>query len=83
MKSTVFIGFLSTLVVCAESLDFSLSTETRPNVVPNKFIIEVEHTASLDRRGDVIHVCLSIFDRVAMPNYSVATRRSIPPDQVS
>jgi hypothetical protein len=76
MKFTVFFVSFAALV-CAKNLELS------KNFVPNKFIIEVEHTSGLSRRGDVIHVWLSTFDRVTMLNYSAASRRGIPPDQVS
>src|SRR5258705_6898574 len=88
MKSAVFFVLLNAFVVYADRIDSTLFKLTdRPNVIPNRFIIEVESTSSLeslDRRGGGFHVGLSNFDHAAMLSYSAtASRHGIPPDQVS
>jgi hypothetical protein len=63
MKSVVFFVLLKTLVVCAEGINSTpFKLIRRPDVISNRFIIEVESTSSLEslnRRSRGFHVGLS------------------------
>ena len=64
MKSLiVFLVFFLSALVGADNIDTLLNQRTK--FVQNRFIVEVDHSLSLNRRGEVLHVGLSTFGQIA------------------